>query len=78
MIPLLMIALLQLFLLSFLFSFFQVDYKSSLRNTPLIPYTVIPIDTTGCGPGSGGPLLFTSKFSPVSLPFSLLLLAPSL
>ncbi|CAI8024427.1 hypothetical protein GBAR_LOCUS14183, partial [Geodia barretti] len=31
----------------------QVDYKSSLRNTPLIPYTVIPIDTTGCGPGSG-------------------------
>jgi hypothetical protein len=38
----------------------KVDYKYSSRNAPLIPYTVIPINTTGCGPGSGVTCLPTS------------------
>ena len=35
------------------FSFLQIDVNSQFGSSTLVPYTIIPINTTGCGPGAG-------------------------
>ena len=35
------------------FSFLQIDVNSQFGSNTLVPYTIIPINTTGCGPGAG-------------------------
>ena len=35
------------------FSFLQIDLNSQFGSSTLVPYTIIPINTTGCGPGAG-------------------------